>query len=158
MYVQIWVAVDRQFGCKDFRASETTALHWPVWHDVCCDRPWWRDRCPRPYCCRCPVESIGTCQLHTFPAPKSRGVSCRSKKKLLGICNQHQVWQVWVHLRVIFKISRNSILSRSCYHLKYPIYKRFHWNSNISSEVDWSYSKLSSKFCLTYVFKRAAQL
>lgn len=30
MYVQIWVAVDRQFGCKDFRASETTALHWPV--------------------------------------------------------------------------------------------------------------------------------
>lgn len=30
MYVQIWVAVDPQFGCKDFRASETTALHWEV--------------------------------------------------------------------------------------------------------------------------------
>lgn len=34
-------------------------------HDVC-DRPWWRDRCPPPYCCRCPVGSIGTCQLHTL--------------------------------------------------------------------------------------------
>ena len=148
MYVQIWVAVDRQFGCKDFRASETTALHWPVWHDVCCDRPWWRDRCPRPYCCRCPVESIGTCQLHTLhtacrgwnlqvPGPEITGrflslfqKNCLESATSTRYDRYEYIWGLFL------KISRNSILSRSCYHLKYPIYKRFHWNSNISLEVD----------------------
>ena len=92
MYVQIWVAVDRQFGCKDFRASETTALHWPVCnttfatgldeeivvhHLIAVGVPW---KALEPASCTRCTQPVGG-EIYRFPDPKSRGVSCRCSKK-----------------------------------------------------------------------------
>ena len=154
------------------RLINTTALHFATRR---CHRPWWRDRCPPPYCYRCPAGSIGTCSqlrpatLETGDRMISSRAVCESvihieytgdpriyhegleKASLPALTSTYQhipahtsTCQVWVMsiFEVVLKAPSNasSVAHVTTWNTQKKKRYRYHWNSTISSEVDWSYN------------------